>query len=181
MKYLGWLFLAYSLIPDVSAKDIRFDEIEAQHWTVVNDTVMGGISSSRFYFEDNSAVFEGNVSLENNGGFASVRRLISPEFRTGSIIRLTVKGDGRRYQFRLKTHRLYEGAAYVTEFTTQNGEWQTLQLSEKDFTPRFRGRYIEDAPNLRFSDAIQVGMLISDKVEGEFKLQIQAIEVLDLI
>lgn len=181
MKYLGWLLLAHFLAFGVSAQDIRFDELETNHWIVVNDTVMGGQSSSRFYYENEVGIFAGNVSLENNGGFASVRRLIAPEFRTGSIIRLTLKGDGRNYQFRLKTHQLYEGAAYVTEFTTQAGQWQSVQLTESDFTPRFRGRFIAGAPSLKFSDAKQVGLLIGDKRQGTFKLEIQAIEVLDII
>lgn len=165
----------------VAAGDIRFDAIETKHWQVINDTVMGGVSRSRFYQQGDDAIFEGTVSLDNNGGFASVRRVISPEFQNGSIIKLIVKGDGRRYQFRLKTHRLYEGAAYVAEFSTERNAWQQVTLYEKDFTARFRGRTISNAPTLKFGDAVQVGLLIGDKIEGDFRLQIQAIEVLETI
>ncbi len=180
--YLFWsLTLTALLAIDASASDIRFDSVETKHWTVVNDSVMGGVSSSRFYHELSYGVFEGEVSLENNGGFASVRRVISPEFNNGGIIRLVVKGDGRRYQFRLKTHHLYEGAAYVAEFTTKHNKWQQIQFSEKDFTPRYRGRYVSGAPKLKFGDARQVGLLIADKVAGKFKLQVKAIEVLQAI
>lgn len=175
------LTLTALLTIEVSANDIRFDSVEAKHWTVVNDTVMGGISNSRFYHEVSYGVFEGEVSLDNNGGFASVRRVISPEFNNGSIIRLIVKGDGRRYQFRLKTHQLYEGAAYVAEFTTKQNKWQQIQFTEKDFTPRYRGRYVNGAPALKFGDAQQVGLLIADKIAGKFKLQVKAIEVLQAI
>ncbi|MFD2167402.1 CIA30 family protein [Thalassotalea euphylliae] len=163
------------------ADDIRFDDVETRHWMTINDTVMGGVSNSRFYHEYDYGVFEGVVSLDNNGGFASIRRVISPDFHNGGIVRLIVKGDGRRYQFRLKTDGLYEGAAYVAEFTTKADQWQQIQFTEKDFTPRFRGRYVDGAPALRFGDAIQVGLLIGDKIEGKFKLQVQAIEVLETI
>jgi len=42
-------------------------------WQVVNDDVMGGVSASNFGVTNGAAVFRGAVSLENNGGFASVR------------------------------------------------------------------------------------------------------------
>ena len=40
-------------------------------WQIVNDDVMGGLSTSRFQILTNGgAVFTGVVSLETNGGFA---------------------------------------------------------------------------------------------------------------
>ena len=45
----------------------------AAAWQVVNDDVMGGESTSRFSVTNGLASFQGKVSLENNGGFASVR------------------------------------------------------------------------------------------------------------
>jgi uncharacterized surface protein with fasciclin (FAS1) repeats len=46
---------------------------DSQRWRIVNDDVMGGISDSRFRIDGGKAVFTGRLSLENNGGFASVR------------------------------------------------------------------------------------------------------------
>ena len=44
------------------------------NWSTVNDTVMGGRSSSIWKAGSfSSSVFKGYLSLENNGGFASVR------------------------------------------------------------------------------------------------------------
>lgn len=46
----------------------------AQQWQAVNDGVMGGISDGRFRITaDQTMEFSGTLSLENNGGFASVR------------------------------------------------------------------------------------------------------------
>lgn len=181
MKFFKVLVLLAALPPLTLASEILFDNIETQHWQTINDTVMGGVSTSRFYHEFGYGVFEGDVSLDNNGGFASVRRLIAPKFYHNGIIRLSVKGDGRTYQLRIKTHDIYQGAAYVAEFTTTANQWQQLSFSEDDFSPRFRGRFIVDAPPLKFGDAIQVGLLIGDKTAGKFKLQVQAIEALDAI
>ena len=174
-------FLVMLTTTQTFAGDITFDAVETKHWLTVNDNVMGGVSSSHFAYQDGYGVFSGYVSLENNGGFASVRRIISPNFSSASTINLTIMGDGRRYQFRLKTHRLYEGAAYVAEFTTTANQWQTIQLSESDFSPRYRGRTLSAMPSLKFSDAIQVGLLIADKKAGEFQLRIKSIQLLQSI
>ena len=46
----------------------------AQAWQPVNDGVMGGVSDGRFKITDQGTMeFFGTLSLENNGGFASVR------------------------------------------------------------------------------------------------------------
>ena len=43
-------------------------------WIVVDDVVMGGVSSSRISIsKDGNGVFSGHVSLDNNGGFSSIR------------------------------------------------------------------------------------------------------------
>lgn len=161
------------------AQMIDFNRGEDGQWTIVNDTVMGGVSSSRFYRYDDFAVFEGVLSLDNNGGFASVRRIKAPEFAGGSVIKLRVRGDGRKYQFRLKSRLLYWGAAYVAEFQTIEGKWQDVELVESDFTARYRGRFISGAPPLKFSDALQLGFLLGDKTEGVFRLDIAYIQNLE--
>lgn len=48
------------------------DAVEA--WAPIDDRIMGGVSQSRLSFHaDGYAVFAGTVSMENGGGFASVR------------------------------------------------------------------------------------------------------------
>jgi hypothetical protein len=54
---------------------LKFDQPgEAKQWRIVNDDVMGGMSQSSFaQTPEGRAIFKGEVSLENYGGFASVR------------------------------------------------------------------------------------------------------------
>ena len=53
---------------------VNFTEEEDVRWRIVNDGVMGGLSSSDLELtKDRTAIFSGFVSLDNNGGFASVR------------------------------------------------------------------------------------------------------------
>jgi len=150
---------------------------EARAWRVVNDGVMGGLSQSRFEVDQGVAVFEGQLSLANNGGFASVRRQPQPlDLNDIAGFRLKVRGDGRLYQFRVRTDAGLDGVAYRAEFETQSDQWIWVEIPINQFQPVFRGRIVEGAPALRAEDIQQLGFLIADRREGPFRLQIAAIQ-----
>jgi hypothetical protein len=66
------------------------DAARVAGWFSIDDRVMGGVSSSRLRYDAAShAVFEGPLSLERNGGFASVR---SPPAGTWVRVDLPVAG-----------------------------------------------------------------------------------------
>jgi len=65
-------------------------------WRIVNDGVMGGLSSSKVSVEDDKIIFSGNVSLENNGGFASLRSPVKDyNFENFSGVEIKIKDDGK--------------------------------------------------------------------------------------
>lgn len=73
-------------------------------WEPVNDTVMGGRSHAHAAFTATESLFmHGHLSLENNGGFASVRTRHRLNFADLLGFRLHVAGDGKRYCLRIKT------------------------------------------------------------------------------
>jgi NADH dehydrogenase [ubiquinone] 1 alpha subcomplex assembly factor 1 len=149
---------------------------ELNNWLIVNDTVMGGRSQSIAQSQDRNLHFVGELSLRNNGGFASIRRVHEPiEWHTNTPIQITVKGDGREYQFRLRTNRYMDGVAYVKSFATLKDEWQTISFQEKDFTPQFRGRLVKSADALNFSNITQLGFMLADKQAGTFELLLKEI------
>ena len=143
-------------------------------WEVVNDDVMGGVSTSRFQVLTNGcAVFSGTVRLENNGGFASVRSAPLRENLTDlTAFVLRVRGDGRSYKFSVRTGAGFDTPLYQLAFTTKRGEWEEHRLPFKDFVPTFRGRILTDVPPLNPAKVTSVGFLISDKQEGSFKLEV---------
>ena len=96
-------------------------------WQAINDGVMGGISTGRMVESAAGLRFEGELSLENNGGFASVRRLVDADLSETAGVRLELRGDGRSYQFRLRQDNRWDGVAWRAGFTT-SGEWQTIEL-----------------------------------------------------
>ncbi|MDH4043602.1 MAG: CIA30 family protein [Gemmatimonadota bacterium] len=156
---------------------IDFSRGTATEWYVVNDGVMGGVSSSTMTLtRDGTGVFAGNLSLENNGGFASVRA----EVRGGTLagfagLVLGVRGDGRRYQVRLRTDARFDGLAYQAEFDTDRDAWTTVVLPFAAFTPTLRGYVPRNAPPLDPGAVRQFGFLLGDKREGPFKLEVSPV------
>lgn len=158
-----------------------FHQLSDAQKMIVNDTVMGGRSSSQFTTEDHHVVFSGDVSLQNNGGFASLRMLWPFDAKNNhNTIRISLKGDGKTYQFRLRTNRGFDGAAYVYEFHTLNDTWQSIDMPVIDFVPSFRGRVLKNMPDLRLSDVEQMGILIAGKQKGSFAITLDEIKLLNL-
>lgn len=139
---------------------------------IVNDGVMGGVSQSSLRQDVDGMFFEGVVSLENNGGFASMRS--SVRFPQGTqLIELIAKGDGKRYKLVLRTE-LAPRVTYVADFIALP-TWQTYRFNLSQFKSTFRGRDV-NAPALSFSDVIDFGILISNNQAGSFAIQLKTLK-----
>jgi len=151
---------------------------DVRNWIILDDVVMGGESSGTFKLNaDGLGVFEGNISLENNGGFSSVRY----RFEKTLIIKgytkiiLKIRGDGKKYQFRIKSNS-GDYYSYIAPFLT-SGEWQEIEIPLKDMYPSFRGRTI-DQPNFSNDYIEEITFLIGNKKKEQFKLLIDKIELI---
>jgi hypothetical protein len=140
---------------------------------VVNDGVMGGLSQSRFRHDPEGTLFEGIVSLDNGGGFASVRSPIAIPTGT-SALDLTIRGDEKLYKLVLRTDPSPRAPLYQAEFLTTR-EWKTHRFLPKDFKASFRGRSV-DAPELVFSEVKEIGILIANKQAGTFRIQLKSLQ-----
>jgi monofunctional biosynthetic peptidoglycan transglycosylase len=147
-------------------------------WEVINDDVMGGISKSRLTVTPNkTALFEGTVSLERNGGFSSVRTRPADFFLDGfKGLTVRMKGDGKRYRLRLRTTETAEGVAYQMSLNTQPDVWIAPYFPYSDFVLYSRGDVIPGAPPLNPADIRQIGLMIADKQQGDFRLEIEWIK-----
>lgn len=158
------------------------DAAAGREWQIVNDDVMGGVSASRLVVTNGTAVFTGQVSLENNGGFASVRsapgaldlRGISP---AAQHVVIRVRGDGKTYKFTARSDRSWDSVLYQAAFTTRAGEWSEHSFSVRELTPTFRGRVLREVPALSPEKIVSVGFLISDKQAGPFRLELERIKL----
>ena len=162
---------------------------DTDKWQIVNDGVMGGRSSSQASIvsvdaggeskgETNAMRFTGNLSLENNGGFASVRSRPNGSLGLdpGETIMLRVKGDGRRYTFNLYTPDRRTAFSYQLEFNTKAGQWTEVKLPVDKFVAHSYGRPM---PNMKLtpSQVHSVGILLGDKKPGPFEILVDSIVV----
>jgi uncharacterized protein YbjT (DUF2867 family) len=161
-------------------------------WGALDDIVMGGVSESSIRLTDNTALFTGNVSTANSGGFASVRtrNFDSPIDLTGfSGIQLRVKGDGKRYKFILRNESKWEAIGYCYSFDTVYNIWITVTIPFDQLIPVFRAKTVKDAAKLDASQIYSCQLMLS-KFEydgglnpkftpGLFQLELESIKACD--
>lgn len=144
-------------------------------WTHINDGVMGGLSSGKMTPGEGYATFEGVVSFDNNGGFSSVRsRPVLHDLSVHDGLTLRVRGDGKRYGFRLKTDASFDGVSYQVSIEPPAGEWVDFHLPFDDFVPVYRGRTVRNHPVLDPSRIMTFGLIIS-RQEGAFRLDVESV------
>ena len=147
-----------------------------ENWIIIDDVVMGGKSSSSFKLNsEGHGVFQGEISLENNGGFSSVHyKFEKLPIKESTKIILRIKGDGKKYQFRIKSNS-GDYYSYIYPFSTK-GEWEEIQIPLKDMYPSFRGRRL-DLPNFSKDYLEEIAFLFGNKNQEKFKLLIDKIEL----
>ena len=193
MRYLCYLviflFFVSSLLSDAEAKDsgrILFDFSQpnaATQWRIVNDGVMGGRSTSKIeILTDAQLQFSGTLSLENNGGFASVRSgpnggSTSLGLKPGDTVVIRVKGDGRKYTFNLYVPDRRTAFSYQLDFQTKPQEWAQIRLPVDRFVAHSFGRLVRGA-TLDPAQVHSLGILLGDKRAGDFKLIVDWIKVI---
>ena len=153
-----------------------FSENDLLSWNIVDDTVMGGRSRGSFKINNNVGEFKGYLSLANNGGFSSVRAYYPYDLIGISSITLRIKGDGRKYNFRVRTNK-NSWASYSHSFSTESNTWQEITLDIQDFFPTYRGYNVQNVQRLSELLIREIGIMISDKNEGNFALMIDWIMV----
>jgi len=150
----------------------------SRDWQTVNDGVMGGVSEGNFKITENKTLeFFGTLSLESNGGFASVRsRTRKLRLEKGDAIIARLKGDGREYTFNLYVPRPLTAFSYRAAFKTTAGEWTEVRLPLDKFVATSFGRIVPNAAPMNPGEINSVGFLLSDKKAGPFKLEVEWIK-----
>ena len=138
LKVVAALFLM-QLPNTVRAEDSRtmlFDFSKpdtSQQWQTVNDGVMGGVSEGNVRItKDKTLEFFGNLSLENNGGFASSRtRAGKLDLSQCETLLFKVRGDGRTYDFNIHVPTEQIAFSYRAKFVTEKDKWQEIPDSAR--------------------------------------------------
>jgi len=176
------LFLGASVMADDTPRVLfEFTGADAvKEWQTVNDGVMGGVSEGKFKItEAKTLEFFGNLSLENSGGFASVRTKAQKlGLEKGDTLVAKVRGDGREYSLNLYVNKPLVAFSYRATVPTKKGEWIEVKVPLDKFETTSFGRPVLDAGPVNPTEVNALGFLLGDKTAGPFKLEVEWIKVL---
>ena len=173
-----------------SVFDFSFADFDLSTWGALDDVVMGGVSQGSFFKREQEAVFAGNVSTDNSGGFSSVRtKNFDPPFDFSGWrgMRLRVLGDGQRYKFILRNSGGWDSPAYIYGFDTVQGEWINVSIPFEEMVPTFRAKSVTGAPAFDPANVCSLQLMLSkfeydrrlnpEFVPGPFELGVREIGV----
>jgi len=148
----------------------------------VLDQVTGGRSVAHMQrMPEGNARFSGLLSLENGGGFASVRSFPRDlHIRNETHLALRVRGDGKRYQVHLRTNDTLDGISYRASILGPRN-WGTVVIPFSGFAPTYRGKILKRAPPMQRDRICTVGFMVADRQEGPFTLDLAWVRALRLV
>lgn len=164
-------------VPDKQYKIDFGSKTGGESWEVVNDGVMGGLSEGQLFLKENSILFKGTLSLENNGGFSTFRSPMgSYDLSRYSTVSIRYKCSERNFEMTLATSRYFFRTNYKYAFTKKYGEWDEVTFNLTDFSAYRMGNALnERIPATKLDDIIRIGFILSDKKQGAFELEIDYI------
>jgi monofunctional biosynthetic peptidoglycan transglycosylase len=171
---------SFVMAEDIPQTLFDFTGAEAsKEWQPVNDGVMGGVSEGKFKITDKRTMeFFGTLSLENNGGFASVRTKAKKlGLVKGDTLVARVKGDGREYLLNLYLNKPRIAFSYRATVQTKKDEWIEAKVPLDQFEATSFGRVMKDAGPVNPDEVNSLGFMLSDKKAGPFKLEVESISL----
>ena len=123
---------------------------------------------------ENGMRFTGDLSLENNGGFSSIRQRVDMDLSEYQGIRVRVRGDGRTYQLRLESDARFRNrwaVSFSGDIPTVAGEWVEVDVPFDALRQSWRGRQFTD---YTFNPAAiqRIGVILADKQPGDFEVEV---------
>jgi hypothetical protein len=157
---------------------VDFGESKDTSWYSVNDTVMGGRSSGTTAYKENALLFQGSVSFENNGGFASVRSPYNNmDLSEFSEVTIRYRCEGQSLNFSLERHQQWYLPNYKVVLPSTEMEWKTETFSLNTFQEYKIGRPTgKTIPPDALERIIRFGFMTNDKKEGPFQAEIDFIQ-----
>ncbi|MEI8019726.1 MAG: CIA30 family protein [Schlesneria sp.] len=177
-----FLILTGSFVMAAEMRQLLFDfsgADSAKEWQTINDGVMGGVSDGKFKITNEKTLeFYGTLSLENNGGFASVRtRAKQLGLEKGDFIVAKVQGDGREYTLNLYVNKPLIAFSYKATVQTKKDERIEIRVPLDKFEATSFGRVVKDEGPVDPKEVNSLGFMLSDKKAGSFKMEIESIQV----
>lgn len=150
------------------------------YWYNVNDGVMGGLSDGRMRASaSGTLIFFGTLSLENNGGFTSVRSKSSNlGLANGDTMVARLRGDGRTYQMHLYTPTNRTAFSHYAKFSTTAGVVEEIRIPVDSFKAAWFGRDLDAEGPVDAQRVYSLGFFLGDKKPGTFELEIESVHII---
>ena len=151
-----------------------FSEEKNYRWGIVNDWVMWGKSQGSFEIVENTLVFSGTINT-NGWGFSSLRWTLESGIPSEyNSITLKAKSDGRGYKvtFRDANNSRVSHQAIIPFQTPWEFEEVTIPFTALE--PSYFGRIV-NTDAFSKDKAQQVGVILSDGMDGAFRLKIEEV------
>ena len=175
------LILSIILMTTFSLDNLKIDfgkKKSGRNWRVVNDGVMGGLSEGDAVLTDNSILFKGKVSLDNNGGFSSLRSNFSRKALANyDQVKIRYRSDGITLAMTLSVSRRWYIPNYKTSLVSTGGAWETKVINLKDFRKHYIGKPMNEMmSDEALNQVIRLGFITDEKKYGDFEFEIDYIE-----
>lgn len=166
------LFMAQQLSYDFGSSCDNCDQ-----WFVVVDGVMGGLSQGTVLQSQESIIFRGRISLENNGGFASLRTPYQDyDLSAYKTVTVRYRSTGQDFGLTLSKHRQFWRPQYKTNLPTTNGTWKTLTCNLEDFETYRLGELMPGTPDKEdLSGIIRLGLISNTEAASDFEIEVDKI------
>lgn len=182
MKILFLAFAAFSFIsPEPINLSFQFGTLseKCQDWVLLSDNIMGGVTKSKLEYTENSLVLSGTISLDNYGGFSSVKtRFKNYDLSEYKGLKIRCKSSGQSFAFTLEDSQNWTLPNYKGNFSnTKENEWEWITLFFKDFKEYQIGEPTgNEWPTSNLKNIVRLGIITTEKKEGPFVIEIDRIE-----
>jgi hypothetical protein len=178
MKFLI-ILLTILLLPTTPGLKIDFSQqSQVEDWVIINDGVMGGKSESSVSLNPDKIVFSGVISLENNGGFASLRSPVeNHDLSNYSKAKIKFRSYGRTFSLMLESSLIFYEPVFKYDIQSKNEEWAEIEIDLSDFKEYRLSQFTgNNAHPGALEDILRIGIILFDKKDGPFKLEIEYLE-----
>ena len=182
MKSIILLFLGVAMV-NATADNTKFDfgsgKNQINNWAVISDNVMGGVTTSKLEYTENTMVLSGNISLANFGGFASVKTAFGQyDLSSYKGVKIRFKSTNQKFAFTLEDKKNWTQPNFKGNFSSSKPDtWEETILYFKDFK-EYRigeptGNKLVDAS---LKNMVRLGIITTEKKEGPFSIEIDYVE-----
>ena len=176
-SYTSALLFSITLLTSLPMYDFGNNKT-GQEWYVINDGVMGGLSQGKLSLTKDYLHYEGRVSLENNGGFASIRAPYGEyDLTPYKSVEIRYKSTSYDFAFVLENRQRFYEPTYKHNLPSTNNKWVTLKMNLVDFGGYQLGRKLNTQLTKQIqSEIIRMGFISNEKRAGDFDLSIDYIK-----